>query len=118
MNMEMEHGKVYKIWHKRKGPFVAQFLGIVEGDEVDPQFIYVRYDVRVGTDQAHLSTNPGKQNVRESNLRPSLITNIELFTDNHWLRELKSPEPPIPTPAPVKTGFLARLKSAFGHKEQ
>ena len=50
MNIEMEYGKVYKIWHKRKGAFVAQFLGVVEGDEADAQFIHVRYDVRGGTD--------------------------------------------------------------------
>ena len=119
MNIEMEYGKVYKIWHKRKGAFVAQFLGVVEGDEADAQFIHVRYDVRVGTDQAHLSTNLGKQDVRESNLRPSLITKIELFDGPHWLRELKPPPEPAPLPEPVsEPGIFNKIRNVFIRKER
>lgn len=95
----LQIGRVYKIVHTRKGEFIGQFLGYDDeperlGDKVDKVFLTFKFDVRVGTDQAHMSTgvkfeSGEKAPVRVSNLRPSLITEIQLSPDGEWLREVK-----------------------------
>ncbi|HLE03989.1 MAG TPA: hypothetical protein VI729_05160 [Anaerolineales bacterium] len=90
--LQVEVGKVYRITHKRKGTFVAQVIGVEQADpsdKVDSLFITVKYDVREGTDQARLSIEEGKQAVRVSNLRPSLVENVELLEEESWLRTVR-----------------------------
>lgn len=94
--MKLEKSKVYQVHHKRKGHFVAILIDIVDaspGDEQDEVFWTMRYDVRHGTDQAHLATQP-KQRFRESNIRPSLVLEISEYVGEHWLREIA----PLPVP--------------------
>ena len=94
-------GQVYSVHHQRKGHFVALLTAIVDAppdDLQDTAFLTVRYDVRHGTDQAHLATQP-KQRFRESNLRPSLVLGIEEYTGEHWLREV-APPPVVGKPQP------------------
>ena len=110
--MEVKNVKVsriYHIHHKRKGHFIAQVIDIVKGDDLDPVFLTVKYDTRVGTDQHHLATQRG-QEVRESNLRPSLILDIEPTEEGGWLREIR-----IPTEDRVreKQGIVGRISSLF-----
>lgn len=86
-------GQVYSVHHKRKGHFVALLTAIVDAppdDLQDDVFLTVRYDVRHGTDQEHLATQP-KQKFRESNLRPSLVLEIQEYAGDHWLREVAPP---------------------------
>jgi len=92
-------GGVYKIAHQRKGAFVAQFLGFDDeptriGDTEDRVFLTVKYDVRVGTAQAHMSTGVKQETgerapVRVSNLRPSLVDSMEETQEQQWLLEVK-----------------------------
>ena len=105
MELKWKVGNVYKFSHKRKGTFVGQLIEIVPGDDIDPQFLTVKYDVRVGTDQVRLATTPGKNDVRVSNLRPSLILQIEEQEGEHWLREVRVPE----EVQPKEKGFISRL---------
>lgn len=91
---DLKIGKVYSIHHKRKGHFVAQLINVVpawEGDEEDEVFLQVKYDVREGTAQYGLATQPS-QKVRVSNLRPSLIHTMEPTDEQKWLMEVKVPE--------------------------
>ena len=109
--------KVYKIAHIRKGKFIGQFLGYDDeperlGDKEDKVFLTFKYDVRVGTDQAHMSTGVKletgeKAPVRVSNLRPSLITEIQLSLDGEWLRNMKVAE--IPVSKKKEAGWLDKL---------
>jgi hypothetical protein len=92
MELELKRGEVYRFWHKRAGEFVAQVLGMVEGDEADPEFIHVRIDVREGSGQERLALSTA--GTRERNLRPSLILRIEKLEGEHWLRQLKLVKPP------------------------
>ena len=96
-DIKLEVGKIYRIWHERKGSFVARLLAIVpawEEDKYDTEFLHMMYDVRAGTDQMGLAIVPGKDRFRESNLRPSLINKIEEVPEGEdWLREIKLPEP-------------------------
>ena len=101
MGANLKLGNTYRIKHKRKGEFVVQLIGIEETThptEVDKFFLTCRYDVRVGTDQAHMSFGTKSEKTgqpapfRVSNLRPTLIDKIEPIKE-HWLRELKLPQP-------------------------
>jgi len=95
--MKLKVGIVYQVHHQRKGRFVALLTAIVDvppGDKQDKVFWTMRYDVRHGTDQAHLATQP-KQRFRESNIRPSLVLKIEEYEGEHWLREIAPPPVPI-----------------------
>lgn len=99
---DLKEGKIYKIAHARKGHFVGMFLGWDDeafriGDKEDFVFLTFKYDVRVGTDQAHLSTGVKDTTgvpsaVRVSNLRPSLILKITETEEQEWLREVVVPE--------------------------
>lgn len=91
MNLNLEIGRVYKLDHQRKGVFIAQLTGIEEGDEADEQFLTMKYDVRIGTDQARLAISP-KDEVRVSNIRPSLIIAIEETEDGEWRLQKKNPK--------------------------
>ena len=106
---DIRKGSVYRINHKRKGEFVAQVIGFEEGDDADPQIIVVKYDVRVGTSQANLNVG-GKDKVRVSGLRPSLILSMEKTQEQKWLRqiEIEYEEKPMKL-----TGTLRKL---FGGK--
>jgi hypothetical protein len=93
--------------------FVAQLLAIETGDDIDPIFLKVKYDVRSGTDQERLAINPGKDDVRVSNLRPSLITSIEPTEEGNWLRMvavMEEREPRQSVAMPSQPGLLDRLK--------
>jgi hypothetical protein len=108
--MKLTIGNIYKVTHKRKGVFVGQLIDIVDaepGDTEDYFFWQFKYDVRAGTDQERLAINPGKDSVRVSNIRPSLVTNVELFEGEHWLRAVAVKEEQEPQEA---TGFLGRLR--------
>ena len=111
VNKKLKIGKIYSIHHKRKGHFVAHLIDVVEGDDLDPVFLTVKYDTRVGTDQHHLATQKG-QAVRESNLRPSLIYSIEKTEEGGWLREIR-----VPTEEKVQEkqqGIMDRFSSLLG----
>lgn len=100
---DLKIGTVYKVVHARKGVFIAQLIDFEEGDDVDPVIMVMKYDVRVGTDQAHMQTGPGdKQKVRVSGIRASLVTLIEPTEEQKWLREVKVPEE-------KKKGFVEKL---------
>lgn len=90
--IKMTVGNVYQLLHKKKGNFIGQLIDIVEGDDIDPKFYTFKYDVRLGTDQLRLAVNPGKDKVRVSNIRLSLVSKIEEIKDDHWLREVIVPE--------------------------
>jgi hypothetical protein len=90
MELELKRGEVYRFWHERAGEFVAQVLDLVPGDEADPEFIYVKIDVRPGSGQERLALSTA--GIRERNLRPSLILKVEQLEGEHWLREIKLPQ--------------------------
>ena len=92
IDIELVVGNVYEIFHKRKGQFIGQLIDVVDGDSADPQFLTFKYDVRFGTDQIRLAVNPGKDKIRVSNIRPSLIIKLGELQEDHWLREVKLPE--------------------------
>ena len=111
INMDLSNiqiGEVYRIHHRRKGQFVAQVIGVEQADPGDLQdryFVTVKYDVRVGTDQANLSIEIGKQQVRVSNLRPSLVDSIDHLEGENWLRMVRVAEenrPAKPVAAPER----------------
>lgn len=107
---QLKNDKVYEIHHERKGKFVAVLLDVIpadKGDECDEVYLYIRYDVRTGTDQARLQTTGSKQRYRKSNIRPSLILQIEEYQGDHWLRELPS------SPEPVKPSLLGKVKKGL-----
>lgn len=92
----LKEGLVYKITHERKGTLIGQFVGYDDepsrlDDPQDKLFLTFKYDVRQGTAQAGLNVT-GKQVVRVSNLRPSLITEIEQTQEQKWLLDVKVPE--------------------------
>jgi len=104
---ELQVGKIYKIAHQRKGHFVAQLIEVEDGDERDPLILVVKYDVRFGTDQAHMAIEQGEQNVRVSGLRPSLIIQMEETEEQQWLREVKTIEEK--ESEPEKARFIDRI---------
>ena len=111
LDVQLKIGNTYRVKHKRKGEFVVQLIGIVKTNhpaEVDDYFLTCRYDVRAGTDQARLAFVPGKEQIRTSNLRPSLIDGIEIIKE-HWLRDIKLPEP-----VPETTGIKKMLNKFRG----
>jgi hypothetical protein len=110
MELDIEIGKVYRITHTRKGAFIAEVIDIVSGDDVDDQFITVKFDVRHGTSQEHMAGQPGQQ-VRVSNLRPSLITHIQETEEGSWLREVKVSLPPQPQ---KPESFLTKARKFIG----
>ncbi len=91
MDIELKIGKIYSIYHKSKGHFVAHLIDIIEGDQADDKFLTMKYDTRAGTDQAGLAIVPGKSNVRVSNIRPSKILKIKETEEGGWLREIRVP---------------------------
>lgn len=107
--IKLEKDGIYRVHHERKGVFVARLLDVVpadEGDEYDKQYLHMMYDVRAGTDQVGLAIVPGKDQFRESNLRPSLILKIEPVPEGEdWLREVKLPEPKA-----EKKGLFDRIR--------
>jgi len=111
MDIDLKVDRVYRIHHKRKGVFIAHLLEIVPADKGDLQdkiLLKVRYDVGPGTDQIHLAVNPGKDKVRTSLLRPSLIFNMTELEEGTWRREVKAPEPD-PKNAPRESIFKRML---------
>lgn len=106
-DIKLTKNKIYRIWHERKGSFVARLIEIVPsypGDEYDKEYLHMIYDVRAGTDQVGLAVTPGKDKVRESNLRPSLIIKIEEVPEGEdWLRKVELPKPP------KKKGLIDRI---------
>ena len=104
MDKELEIGKIYEVHHSRKGKFIALLTDVAPapGDEQDDHYLTVKYDVRQGTDQFRLATQPG-QRFRESNLRPSLILRMEEYEEEHWLRNI-----------PVKEPVVEKKKGLFG----
>lgn len=115
----LREGAVYQIRHARKGTFIGQFLGFDDepsrlGDPEDRVFLTFKYDIRVGTPQAHLSTGVKIDGTREyapvrvSNLRPSLIESIQETQEQQWLLEVKVPEFEKPQPQ-KEPGWLDRL---------
>jgi hypothetical protein len=114
---ELSPGKVYRVWHARKGEFVCRLLEVLpadKGDSSDEELLHVIYDVRVGTDQAHLSVELGKQQYRESNIRPSLIKRIEELEGSNWLRDVQLPK--VTEIVPVKQSGLERVLGFFRKK--
>lgn len=113
--LDLKIGMVYHIWHKRKGEFTAQLIGVEPadvGDAQDTELLLVKYDVRAGTDQQHLAVVPGKDQVRTSRLRPSLIQRIEPVEGEHWLRSVRVPEEDKLVTQP-KQGKLSRWVSTL-----
>lgn len=103
---DLKIGTVYRVIHTRKGEFIAQLIDFEECDDVDPIIMVMKYDVRAGTDQAHMQTGPGdKQKVRVSGIRPSLVTLIEPTEEQKRLREVKVVEEKIAKPE----GFLKKF---------
>lgn len=79
-------GKVYAVHHKRKGHFKAQLIDIVradEGDEQDAVLLTMKMDTREGTGQERLARSPGAVTV--TNIRPSLVLNIDELPGEDWL---------------------------------
>lgn len=116
-----EIGEVYQITHTKKGTFVGQLIDIVdsEGDEYDQLFLTFKYDVRVNTDQERLSPEPGKMDVRVSNLRPSLILKLERLEGEDWLREVEVKEEKTPKQRksyPKKSKSYPKKKKSFFDK--
>ncbi len=94
---DLKIGKVYTFHHIRKGTFVGQLIGVERADsrdEADDLFLTVKYDVRTGTDQERLKVNAGE--IRVSNLRPSLIIQIDDIEEGGWLRKQKVAKPTRP----------------------
>ena len=117
----LKKNAVYKIDHERKGVFIGQFIGYDDeaarvGDKIDNVFLTFKYDVRVGTAQANLSTGVkleggGMAPVRVSNLRPSLIESLTQTQEQEWLLKVKVVEAIKPKQEP---GWLDKL---LGRKE-
>lgn len=112
---KLKIGSVYRIQHTRKGSFVAMLVAVEEtqaGDKQDELFLTMKYDVRAGTDQVGLSIAHGKDRVRISNLRPSLIRQIDEEENGEWLREVVTPEEKViaesPKPSPSLLKKLAK----------
>ncbi len=107
-------GKVYKIAHERKGHFVALFKKFDDeafriGDLDDDVYLHVVYDVREGTDQRHM-TKGNKFDIRESNLKPSLVISMTETKEQEWLRKVAKIEKP-------KSG-VAKILSNLGKKKE
>ena len=117
--LDLKIGMVYHIWHKRKGEFTAQLIGVESadaGDEQDKELLLVKYDVRAGTDQQHLAVVPGKDQVRTSRLRPSLIQRMEPIEGDHWLRSLRVPEEDRPVVQLERSKLSQWVSALFGRK--
>lgn len=116
MEEKLEVGKIYRIVHERKGTFVAQLIGIEPtsvNDSQDEMFLTMKYDVRAGTGQVGLAISPGKDSVRVSNLRPSLITHMEVLdNDDYKVKQTRVPKEKQIKKKPK--GALDMLKHAFG----
>ena len=113
----LKRGTVYEVDHERKGRFIGQFLGFDDeperlGDKVDKVFLTFKYDVRAGTDQAHMQVGVKDEAgymkpVRVSNLRPSLIRSIRQTEEQQWLLEVVVPEGEKAGPS-LRERFLGR----------
>lgn len=118
--LDLKIGNVYRVTHKRKGTFVAQLINVVDTDPrdtTDDCFLTMKYDVRAGTDQVGLAIAPGKDSIRVSNLRPSLVLRMEELEGEDWLRQIKVAEEATKPlePAVPEHGLLKRLERFFKH---
>lgn len=116
---ELKVGKVYRVTHARKGTFIAQLIGVEQGDpgdEHDTIFLTMKYDVRAGTGQVGLAVNPGKDAFRVSNLRPSLIIKIEEVEAKDWNLEA-TPIKDLPRPDNDLIKAMRELTEAVKNKE-
>lgn len=89
-DLSLEIGKTYQFTHTRKGTFRAQLIDIVPadaGDEADTQLLCVKIDTRRGRGQDRLARS--KADVTVTNIRPSLITQVEPLEDDAWLIETR-----------------------------
>ena len=92
MDIKLVVGKTYLIKHMRKGEFCAQLIDInpTEAGDSDAQLLRVKIDTRKGRGQERLARAPA--DVTVTDLRPSLITHMELVEDDAWLIDKKVPE--------------------------
>ena len=86
---ELIIGKTYRFTHIRKGNFIAQLIDIVPtdlGDEADTQLLRCKIDTRKQTGQERLARS-AKADVTVTDIRPSLISNLEEVESDTWLVE-------------------------------
>lgn len=108
--MDFVKGVTYRLMHKRKGIFVALYLGDDPGDTVDERLLLFRIDTRPRTGQERLARARGAI-ITDTAIRPSLLINAEELPDSDWHIQLarhNEPTPPPPRRKPWYTG-LRRL---------
>jgi hypothetical protein len=104
LTKDLQIGKVYAVHHRRKGHFKAQLIDIVkadEGDEQDTVLLTMKIDTREGGGQERLARSPGPVTV--TNIRPSLIFNIDELPGEDWLiqqRVVEEERPKVGAVAP------------------
>jgi len=106
---KMMPGEVYRIVHKKKGTFIAQFVRYDPriGDE---EMVVFQYDTRRGTGQEWLA-RAAKAEWTETALRPSLIIEADLLPGFDWQLEAKPfANPPSQVATPRHRPWYASLR--------
>lgn len=83
--MEYVKGRAYVFVHRRKGRFIAEYLGSEPGDHEDPAFLLVRINTCATSGQSRLANSfeRGPKGAKQPAsyttklLRPSLLESVE-----------------------------------------
>ena len=117
ISKNLQVGKVYSIYHQRKGYFIGRLLDVIETEPGDsePVLLRLEIDVRSGTDQARIA-NAANEVTAIMDIRPSLITSIEETDPADWQRRVHVP--PSAPPPEVQQAEILKMAMKLLEKEK